>query len=268
MNLDLNGMENFLKVFEVKYKYQEIISFEQKYNGGENGPLIKHFSISKIPMLQLFFKIVLEYYYRHDIPLDYSDKTLTDEMKMQILKKIESYHIIYQDKAVKMFNLVDFMFKNLKKVIEKSKKGFDIWKEGRPISFNQTIMYDIDIYFYILFVHVLPQDLKDVLRKELHISNLENDIITKCSDIIIKNDRICNIMKVESTTPSPQTSTPQTPSPIDSISEEEPYFKLKFSSPKKDKINYSLEKPEGIGMLLKMFSMLRGFSSRRRSKML
>lgn len=267
LQLNLNGMEDFLKFFEIKYNFNDIIKFEQKVKGQD---VVKYYSISKIPMLQLFFKIILEYYYRHEIVLDYSDNTISDETKSRLIQKIESYQIIYQEKAVKMFNLVDFMFKNLRRVIEKSKQGFDIWKEGKPISFNQTIMYDIDLYFYILFAHVLPADLKSILKKELRISDVEENIINKCTGIIIKNDRICNLSQAETSplpSPLPSPVTP-TPSPIDSIGEE-PYFKLKFpSSSKKDKSNYALNKAEGIGMLLKMFSMLRGFSQRRRSKML
>jgi hypothetical protein len=267
MQLNLNGMEDFLKFFEVKHNFNDIIKFEDKVKGQD---VVKYYSISKIPMLQLFFKIILEYYYRHEIILDYSDNSISDETKSRLIQKIESYQIIYQEKGVKMFNLVDFMFKNLRRVLEKSKKGFDLWKQGKPISFNQTIMYDIDLYFYILFFHVLPSDLKSILKRELHISDMEDNIINKCTGIIIKNDRICNLSQEDLKSPlSPYPSpTSPTPSPIDSISENEPIFKLKFSSSKKDKSNYSLNKAEGIGMLLKMFSMLRGFSQRRRSKML
>lgn len=266
MELNLNGMDDFLKFFDVKYNFNEVIKFEEKLKGEG---VVKHYSISKIPMLQLFFKIILEYYYRHEIKLEYSDNSISDETKLRLIQRIESYQIIYQDKAVKMFNLVDFMFKNLRRVIEKSKKGFDIWKEGKPISFNQTIMYDIDLYFYILFSHVLPADLKAILKKELHISNVEDDIINKCTGIIIKNDRICNLTKEDTThLPSPISPISPIPSPIDSISEDEPIFKLKFPLSKKDKSNYALDKAEGIVMLLKIFSMLRGFSQRRRSKML
>lgn len=265
MNLELKGIASFLKFFEVKYKYADIIQLEEKLQQGTT----KHISVASIPMLQVFFKILLEYYKDNNFDLSFSDKDVANDIKSQLIKKIPGYENVQYEKSIALFNLVDFIFKIMKNILKKSKKGFDLWSEGKPISFKQTLSYDIDLYFYIVFRHVFPEDLLDIFKKELHISQLEDNIITKCNGIIIQQGKVCNVMK-QTEIESPQTpQTPQTPktpvSPMDSISDEESYFD--FMSIKKEKLN-SVDKPQGMGMVLKILSMLRGFSERRRSKML
>ena len=269
MNLGLRGVEAFLKFFEVKYRYSDIITFEEKLPGDT----IRHVSISSIPMLQLFFKIILEYYYVHDIPLEYSDKSISDDIKLNLIKKIESYQtslvetrqIIYKEKAVKMFNLVDFMFKIMSNILKKLQKGFNIWSVGKPsiIRFETTLSNDIDLFFYIVFMHVFPDELRSVLKKELHISSLEDNIIHKCNGIIMKEGKICKMVKSDW---EEHPKTPSIPSsPIDAVSEDESYFE--FLSPKKE-VLIPINKADGFATTLAILSKLRGFSERRRSKML
>lgn len=260
MNLELKGIESFLKFFEVKYNYSELVKFDEKLHGD----IIKHSSVSSIPMLQLFFKIVLEYYYLHDIPLEYSDTNISDDIKLSLIKKIESYQIIYKEKAVKMFNLVDFMFKIMRDILKKSKKGFNLWSANQPLlDFNTQISYDIDLFFYIVFMHVFPSELRSILKKELHISNLEDNIIHKCNGIIMKQGKICKMVKSDWQQHYESPTIPT--SPIDVVSDDESYFD--FLSPKKETL-IPINKPEGFATTLAILSKLRGFSERRRSKML
>ena len=262
MNPELKGIESFLKFFEVKYKYADIIQLEEKLKHGTT----KHISVGSIPMLQIFFKIVLEYYKDNKFNLSFSDKDISNDIKSQLIKKIPGYENVQYDKAIALFNLVDFIFKIMKNILKKSKKGFELWSEGKPISFKQTLSYDIDLYFYIVFRHVFPEDLLDIFKKELHISHLEDSIINKCNGIIMQQGKVCNVMKQDEIESPKTPKTPVTPvSPMDSISDEESYFD--FMSIKKEKLN-SVDKPQGMGMVLKILSMLRGFSERRRSKML
>ena len=261
--MNLKGIESFLKFFEVKYNYSDIIKFEEKLPGD----IVKRISVSNIPMLQLFFKVILDYYKDNTFELSFSDKDISDDTKFTLIKKIDGYEMITYDKAISLFNLVDFMFKIMKNILKKSKKGFDIWSAGKPINFNQTLKYEIDLFFYIVFRHVFPEDLRNILKEELHISKLEDNIIHTCNGIIIKQGKVCNVMKKDDNQEKVETPvSPKTPiSPISSISDEESYFD--FMTIKKEKLN-SLDKPEGMAMVLKIISMLRGFSERRRSKML
>lgn len=253
MNTKLVDIENFIKLFETKYNYTELFSFNEKLKND----VVKHYSVSHIPMLQVFVGIILEYYKDHDILLDYSDKDITDDIKYTMLKKVGNFSY---EKSIQLFDLIDFMFKTMKKILIKSKKGFDIWAEGKPLNFKQTISYDIDVYFYIVFINVFPEELKDILRRELHISSLEDKIIRKCYGVIIKNNVVCNIMKEDDKALYTQ---PILISPkIDDISGQQ-LFDFSFKSKP-----YSLDTREGIAMLLKIMSMLRGFSERRRSKVL
>lgn len=254
MNINLKNIENFIKVFENKYNYITLLLFTEKLKDD----LIKQYSISHIPMLQLFIGIILEYYKDHDILLDYSDNNTTDIIKYNILKKVGDYSF---EKSIKLFDLVDFMFQVMKKILVKSKKGFDIWAEGKPLNFEQAISYDIDIYFYIVFINIFPEELKDILRKELNISSLEDNIIKKCNGIILKNNVVCNIME-KNVEKALYTQPIVLLSKFDDVVSEKSFdFSIK---PKP----YSLDRREGIAMLLKIISMLRGFSNRRQSKLM
>lgn len=214
-------MQSLLKYFETKHNFISLIHIDKGSN--------MH-SISESKMLQLFFSVILNYYYSRDILIDYSDKTISRKIKLEIIMKL--FPIMYEEKAQKLFNLVDFMFSTLKDTIICTKKGFREWVETIPVrlQFSHTIMPNIDVFFYIIFIKVFPEDLKIILKKELRISDLEDSIINKCKDSIIKkNCKICNI----------QDKTP---------------------------IDFSLNSSQGIVILLKILSDFRSYDKRRNSK--
>jgi hypothetical protein len=186
-------MNNLLIFFEVKHNFTDVINYDIKieYN------VIKQTSITYSPMLQMFFKTVLEYYYINDIPLDYTDSSHTSVQKSNIIKKVNEFSIIYEAKASKMFDLLDFMFKVFKKFLKKCKKGFQKWlkiSSEQKIDFDIIFFNNLDICLYLLFSNVFPEKLKDSLRLKLSISDLDDKILKKCYGTIIKNNfKVCNI---------------------------------------------------------------------------
>lgn len=257
-------MESLIKYFDIKHDFKNIIQIEEK-----SGDTVTTSSISKSQMLNVFCTNVLEYYYKNDIPLDYSDISVSDEIKDNIIKKV--YPIIYQAKSMKMFDLMDFMFKTLKKILLKIHKGYTLWMEQPDVtylSFNMLIMPNIDILFYIIFINVFPEELKDILRRELRISPLEYKILSRCAGILIKNNqKICNLRTSEKSLASSPISLSSNIM-FDSIKDKsKPLISMEQLSPtKKPKSNLYLDTPDGILMILKLFNDLRGFNARRRSK--
>lgn len=225
-------MESLLKYFDIKYNIKEFINLEKETKNITE----TSFSVSKSQMLNVFFTTLLEYYYKNDtLNIDYNDTSISDEIKDNLIKKV--YPIIYKAKAAKMFNLVDFMFKTFRKVLVKANSGYLKWMQ-KPgvfnIDFTVSLMPNIDILFYIIFVNVLPEDLKILLRKELKITSLENNILTKCSGILFKKNKICNFKN-------------------DDLS-------------KKNKKYVNINSQYGIITLFTLFNNLRPFSTRRYSK--
>lgn len=220
-------MQTLLKYFEIKYNFKELIYFI-KSDGLSN---TKIYSISHSKVLQFFFNIILDYYYSHDIQIDYNDKNIDNKIKSDIIKKL--YPIIEDNKAVKLFNMMDFMFSIFKKILINTNDGFIQWVETIPtkLRLSATLLPNLDLFFYIIFINVFNDDLKNILKRELHISNLEYDIINKCHNIIIRNNnRICNI------------------------------------SENSNKTDLSLSSSGGMIMILKIFNDLRSYSNRRPSK--
>lgn len=220
-------MQALLKYFEIKYNFKELIYFI-KSDGLSN---TKIYSISHSKVLQFFFNIILDYYYSHDIRIDYNDKNIDNKIKSDIIKKL--YPIIEDNKAGKLFNMMDFMFSIFKKILINTNDGFIQWVETIPtkLRLSVTLLPNLDLFFYIIFINVFNDDLKGILKRELHISNLEYDIINKCHNIIIRNNnRICNI------------------------------------SENSNKTDLSLSSSGGMIMILKIFNDLRSYSNRRPSK--
>ena len=246
-------MESLIKYFELKHNISELMKEE----------------INKSEKLKVFFNVVLEYYYIHNIPLDYTDVSVSIDVKDIIIKNV--YPIIYSEKSGKMFDLVDFMFKTLKKIMKRTHVGYldSLGKFGAVFSFTKYIIPSIDLFFYIIFVHVFPEELRDLLRVALKLSDIEYKILNKCSDILIKeNSKICDlrnpISSPSSSSSSPPSSSSYPPSSpinvnlqIDSIKS-----KSMLSSPIKKSGDLSIDKSMGFMMLLKMFMDLREFKNR------
>lgn len=135
--------------------------------------MIKYFetyykiTAQKSKMLILFMSIVLNYYKNKCVLIDYSSN-ISSKYKFKIMKDITQKQF-----SEKLFDLVDFMFKTIKKILDE-------------ININEINIDEINIYinvyilFYITFYSVFPQDLKDILSRELNLTDIENNIIKKC----------------------------------------------------------------------------------------
>ena len=266
-------MESLLKYFEAKHDFRNVITFDTKLSRD----VIQHVSISKVPMIQVFFNTVLEYYYRHDIPLEYTDTSISSTQKANLIKKVESFSVIYEEKGKQMFDLIDFIFKIFKKFLDRCRNGFEKWilESPAPLKFETVLLPNIDVCLYILFLQVFPEELKDKLRTELHISDLEHRILNRCHGIIVKNSlKICNLKRKE----SPVSSSPVSTSDIhiDDVKEDDDnmglfdFLKLpSYVKKTRESISeYNIDTYEGITMLLLLFNDLRPFNLRRRSKTL
>lgn len=242
-------MESLLKYFVVKHNIKDVLEFS------ENSKDVTHtFSINKSKSLQMFFTTVLEYYYKNEINLDYSDSSVPLETKDSIIKNV--FPIMYKAKSTKMFDLVDFMFKTFTKVVVRSKTGFVKWLHEpnvRPVRFSRVITPNLDLLFYIIFVNVFPKDLLQKLRIELKIDDLDYKIINRCKGILIRNNaRICNIKNNDE-----NFTNSYDPQSYDSIKDKQNFSFIKSNE------DVLLKQPEGIMMMLKIFNDLRGFSKRR-----
>lgn len=188
-------MESALKYFETKYNLKQVICLEEKTD-----KCTKFSSISKLEEVQLLFTVIVDYYCKNEIQLDYSDKNVDNLSKYKIMQNVSQ--IMYKDKAIKLYDLLDFMFKSFINVIINSEIGFVEWIESAPVRlrFDIAMTHNIHLFFYIIFFQVFPEELKTQIKKKLKISDLDYNIIGRCNGIIISNDkRICNInnMKVD-----------------------------------------------------------------------
>jgi hypothetical protein len=256
-------MENLIKYFDVKYGIKDILNLEST----KHDITIKK-SLSSSKMLNVFFTVLLEYYFTHNIKIDYSDITVSNEIKNNIIKKV--YPIIDMEKSIKLYNLIDFMMMTVKKIVIRAHKGFLKWTEVN-LDFYMTLMLYIDLLFYVIFVNVFPEDLRNLLREELKLSDLEYKILIKCSDIlIINNEKICNFKKIkkkdineEKDLRVPLSSLQILKPSFDSIKDKR-NFQIKF---KNSKDRSYIQTREGAMMLFKLLTDLREFKNRRMSKL-
>lgn len=258
------GIKGLIKYFETRYEITQIIKIDSRISN----ELIQSKSISSSKMLILFFEIVLDYYYKNTyVPLDYSS-TKPEKLKLKLIENI--YKIGYPDLFKKLFDLADFMFKTIYKILTKIEEGYEKWDRTVNISLSPTIFPNLDILFYITFYPVFPQDLRDILHKELRLNDIEYKIIKKCNDQIIRyNSKICNtsdnvISPVEINDFSK----------FDFISDEQKTFLQSLNlklSPTKSKLpkniqEYHLNTQDGVMTLFSIISKLRNFDNRRKSR--
>lgn len=257
------GIKDLIKYFEVVYEISDIIKIDSRISTS----LIKHKSFSSSKMLNLFFEIVLDYYHKKtNVPIDYTS-TESDKVKLKVIQNI--FDLGYPDLFKKLFDLADFMFKTIKKILIKINEGYDKWKRIVDISLSSTIYPNLDILFYITFYPVFPEELRDVLHKELRLDKTEYQIIKRCnSQILRQNSNVCNYnnenFKIEIGDFSK----------FDFISDEQKTFlqNLKNASPIKSKFHdnlpeYPLNTQIGVMTLFNIILKLRHFGKRRRSRL-
>lgn len=268
-------MKSLIKYFETLYQLSDILYIYsspvhkeytalEKLNTGEETSSLsqveKKYSLADDDKVISFFKTVLDYYYHQtDIPLNHKVSDIPDEMKAALIKKIPDYSLNYTYKASRMYDLVDFIFITLKKVLLNTKKGYNdalkVMDKNSQLDFRKEV-YNISMYLYVTFIHVFPEELRVRLKKELKISDLDQKILDKCHGIIIRHnqERICNIKRSDSPT------SPLKSSFLDAEQEGE-RFDFLMDLPGKsmeDKVDIPLKSKYSIGMLLNIFSVLQG----------
>jgi|694.fasta_scaffold125760_1 hypothetical protein len=279
-------MEKLLKYFETLYKLSDVLydySYSlvyDKLDTSEYQFVEKRNSIADDERVIKFFKTLLDYYYEKtyyqqtDIPLNHSAKDIKEEVKFNLIKKLTGYfkpessqheetrelieHIMI-DKAAKMYDLMDYIFLTLKKVLLNTKKGYNkalkIIGPNSNMDFRKEIS-NISMYLYITFIHVFPPDLRLLLKKELKIDDLDQKIMDKCHGIIIRHnhERVCNIKLHDSPTPPIK-------SPLIDAEEESTKLNFLIDLPGHsiyDKPDIELKSKYSIGMLFNIFAIIQG----------
>lgn len=271
------GIKDLIKYFEIYYKITDVISFQSKED-----QIFKTKSLSSSKMVILFVNIVLDFYYNNKtVPIDYSSN-LSNDTKIKLMGKIyetsfETDLTDFKKLKIELFDLCDFMFKTLKKVLERIYDGFTKWKEEDEsfnASFNTTIYPNIDLLLYLIFYTVFPDDLKILLHKELRISDIEYSIIKRCNDSIIRhNARVCNpnyngLIELSVAPNKFDFIADKDKSFFESISPSKlsPTKFLQKKENKNTKSDFSLEKSDGARTLFSILLQIRTFNNRRRSR--
>ena len=284
------NMEGLLKYFETLYKLSDVLygysaAHHKQYTQleklstseekSEISNVEKKYSIADDEKVKKFFKTILDYYYQQDsIPLNYRATDVKEEIKAALIKRIPGYFTqdpsqheevtrliepIITDKAAKMYDLMDYMFLTLKKVLLNTKKGYNealkVMGTNSHLDFRKEI-HNISMYLYVTFIHAFPNDLRLLLKKALNIDDLDQKIMDRCHGIIIRHnqERVCNIKRNDSPT-SPIKS------PLVDAEQESKMFDFLIDLPGQsidDKPDIALKSKYSIGILLNIFSILQG----------
>jgi hypothetical protein len=283
-------MEGLLKYFETLYKLSDVlygygvpqhkqyVQLEKLNTGEERGDISnveKRYSIADDERVKKFFTIVLDYYYHIDnIPLNHRAIDVKEEIKASLIRRIPGYFVsekfqdenvrklvepVIIDRAARLYDLVDFIFLTLKKVLLNTKKGYTealkTMGSDSHMDFKKEI-HNISMYLYVTFIHLFPNDLRLLLKKALKVDDLDQKILDKCHGMIIRHnhERVCNIKRVESPT------SPLKSSFLDA-EQESKMFDFLIDLPGQsidDKPDIALKSKYSIGMLLNIFSILQG----------
>lgn len=170
-----------LKYFDLKHDFISLISKKD---------VNKTISISEFGLIQVFFKEVVDYFYKNlnNIPkLDYSDNKISSHEKFNIIKNYTPNSLNspnspkgnFDINIIKIYDLIDCMFYITRKFLEYCK-------------FNETfkleyLFNDLDLLFYILFYKYFPNELNVKLIDKLKITETDYNIIEKCNNILIKS---------------------------------------------------------------------------------
>lgn len=282
-------MESLLKYFETVHKLSDILygysypeykQYQQveKLTTSEEKSVIsnvqKRYSIADDEKVKLFFKTILDYYYHKDtIPLNHTVTNIDEQTKAALIRKIPGYFVfnlnesdkqliepIVRDKAAKMYDLMDFIFVTLKKVLLHTQKGYDealkvIKTSSHHMDFRNEL-HNIPMYLYITFIHIFPSDLRLLLKKSLKIDDLDQKIMDRCHGMIIRHnyERVCNIKRADSPT------VPIKSNFLDATQESGRFdFLMDLSGLSvEDKPDISLKSKYSIGMLVNIFSIIQG----------
>lgn len=264
----INKIYKLIKFFEKKTNLSNILNFIIKSKDVE-----ENVSISSSKMVIHFFYIILNYYLIHDFELDYNDTNFNEETKIKIIEKALNKDMISNEISLKIFNLIDFMFNQIKNVLTQIKNGFWILNEcvdedfinktkcgdinvTNTLNYEKTIFPELDMLFYITFMFMFPTELKTQLKNELIISDCEYNILEKCKSMIIKNQSKISVCSVTKNICSEKVSQSNT----------EPVSFLSKIFKKEEKDYVELNSVSGILMLLSIFVKLRPFNKRRKSK--
>jgi hypothetical protein len=186
------SIKQLIKYFEVKYTFRDTFNLTTKISD----TMEESKSISQSKMLGIFIETVLYYYSKNDLNVSPSNSDNSTKLAvMQLFNKRLDMTL-----AVKLYDLLDFMFKTFKEILSIVRGGFIEWtteSDNVPLQFETTLIPNIDLMFYIIFMHKFPQELRSQLKQELRISDLDFTIAEKCNDVIIKDSSICNINKKE-----------------------------------------------------------------------
>jgi len=281
-------MDRLLKYFETLYKLSDILYIYSPAEHKQYSTLTKldpedksvlsvdkKYSIADDDKVLKFFKTVLDYYYQQDtIPLNHTATDVDEKLKASLIKRIPGYFTLdnLQDeysrklvepvvngKAAQLYDLVDFIFITLKKVLLNTKIGYNsalkMMNKDSHLDFRKEL-HNISMYLYITFIHLFPNDLRVLLKKALKVDDLDQKILDRCHGIIIRHnqERVCNIKRDDSPT-SPLTS------PNLDAEQETGLFDFLIDLPgtsHEDKADIALKSKYSIGMLLNIFSILQG----------
>lgn len=292
-NHSMDRIYKLVKFFEKRSDLVNVLKYIIKYKNVE-----EYVSISSSKMVIQFFYIILNYYAKHDFDVSYNNTNINNDVKIKIIEKL--LILKNNDKALKIYNLLDFMFNEIKDILIEIKNGFWILndcvnddfknkKKCGDLQINNTLNYEnilfpeLDILFYIIFMFMFPKELKIELKKDLRITDCEYNILEKCKDLIIKNHSVCAISKnicpnqmssqmtsqMSSQMSSPMSSPPiasPIPIPISINSQVIPTSFLSKIFKKEEKEYIELNSVYGILMLISIFTKLRPFNNRRVSK--
>lgn len=189
LNITNKHIKKFIKYFETKHKLLDFITQKFYEINNDNEKYIISASVSSSEMFNVFIKTLLTYYSDHEISLNYSSNNISDKSKIELVQSLLQFDLS-ESKTLQFYNLFDFIFLTLYKVLKYSNDGFSKIKIKVP--FSDTIYPRIDILTFAIFFQVFPKDLNSLLVNNLHISKLLGDIISTCH-VIIRDNKICNV---------------------------------------------------------------------------
>jgi hypothetical protein len=250
--IELN-IKKLLKLFTNKYKFPK--NEENVLLDKNNNKIIEIQSpLYSSKQLILFFYTLIEYYINYIIPaIDFNDQLFSDDFKYNNIKKI--YPNIDSYLSIKIFNIIDLMYKTIKVVYTKINKGilnFNNSCINIDLKLETTLNNNIELLFYTIFYSIFPQNLKLKFKTILKISDYETKILDKCNqnifeNITIKDDlKICKPIKIN-----------KDPEEIIKKSCNNQYFSNFKNVIKKDTLYTNIETPLAMLALSQIFIQLR-----------
>jgi hypothetical protein len=258
--IKINRQKKITKLLQYMDSHHKIREFFAKYEKVTK-EVSNEKSTSDSKMLVLFFETILSFYYERNLTpiVAYQDPSINDTTRVALLRAI--FPNIQENMAITLFDKVDLMYVIIYKVLKKLNKGFIMMKDDCKTSFQSEMVLspDIDLLFYIVCYNTFPDDLKLQLRSELHIlTTMEHKILTTCSGIFMKDEKICNILEKNRKQIELGMECKQKGflANLQSIATE-----VQSTEPLK------ISKPSGVLALIMLFRSLRPFGQRRPSKM-